>query len=143
MFPISTLVAAALAVATMLAGATSPAWSGHPTVELSMPSASSAADERPNIVLVVTDDMRADDLAYMPRTRELIGAAGATFTKFISPHPLCCPARAGILTAQYAQNHGVQHNRGERGGYGAFDPSATLATWMQQAGYRTAMHGKP
>src|SRR4051812_7254671 len=47
-----------------------------------VPTAAAAehrARARPNIVFIMVDDMRDDDLAYMPRTRRLIGAAGVRF----------------------------------------------------------------
>jgi len=102
---------------------------------------SSAPLERPNIVLVMADDMRADDLRFMPRVRQLIAARGLTFRNSFSPYPLCCPARASLLTGQYPHNHGVLHNR-EPWGFAAFDDRATLATSLRAAGYRTGFVGK-
>lgn len=100
------------------------------------------AAERPNVVMVLTDDMRKDDLRHMPHVRKLLVERGMTFRQAQSPHPLCCPARAEILSGQYAQNNGVHHNSGPYGGWEAFDPSSTIATWAQDEGYRTALHGK-
>jgi N-acetylglucosamine-6-sulfatase len=101
---------------------------------------------RPNIVLVTTDDQRLDDLAFMPRTRAVVGDAGVTLERAISPHPLCCPARVEILTGQYAQNNGVRHNSGRWGGYRAFARTPGqrrhLGSRLQDAGYRTALVGK-
>lgn len=105
-------------------------------------SAVSINDKRPNVVYILVDDMSADDLKYMPTTRRLIRNSGKRYTNAISQHPLCCPARAGILTGQYAQNNHVQHNKGPHGGYKVFDPSSTLATWLTEDGYQTALHGK-
>ena len=53
----------------------------------------------------------------------LLADQGMEFTDAISPHPLCCPARAQLATGQYAQNNGVQHNRGVHGGFQALDPT--------------------
>lgn len=105
-------------------------------------SAAAGGEGRPNIVLITTDDMTDKDLRYMPRTRRLLARKGVAFRDFISPHPLCCPARAEILTGQYAQNNGVRHNEGPHGGFRAHDPSHTLATWLRSAGYGTAFVGK-
>lgn len=100
-------------------------------------------DPRPNVVLITTDDMRADDLAWMPFTRSLLGGHGVTFTEALSPHPLCCPARAELMTGQYGHNSGVTHNDGPSGGFEAMaDPGNTLAAWLRAEGYRTAMSGK-
>lgn len=107
-------------------------------------AASRTAATPPNVVLVYVDDMRADDLDYMRYTRSLF-ERGTTFTNSISPHPLCCPARAELLTGQYAQNNGVHHNRGEWGGHEALVRAGDqdlLPGWFQDAGYRTAYVGK-
>ena len=99
--------------------------------------------DRPNIVFISTDDERVSDMRWMPFTRRLIGGHGVTFTQALSPHPLCCPARAEFVTGQYGQNNGVHHNRGVYGGYRALlDPGNTLARWLHAAGYQTAMSGK-
>ena len=101
-----------------------------------------AAADAPNVLVFLTDDMRKDDLSYLPNVRRLLADEGMTFTQAQSPHPLCCPARAELMTGQYAQNNGVHHNSGPYGGWQAFDPSSTIATWAQDAGYATALHGK-
>lgn len=98
--------------------------------------------ERPNIVFVMTDDMREDDLRSMPHTRELLADRGIDFTDAISPHPLCCPARAQLVTGQYAQNNGVQHNAGPFGGFQALDPTHEISAWFKQGGYQTGFVGK-
>lgn len=101
-------------------------------------------EARPNIVLITTDDEADYDMRWMPRTRRLLGQAGVTFTDSVSPHPLCCPARAEILTGQFAQNNGVRTNEGqEHGGYRAMNSYRhTLGPWLRSAGYRTAFLGK-
>ena len=101
-----------------------------------------AAADAPNVLVFLTDDMRKDDLGYLPNVRNLLADQGMTFTQAQSPHPLCCPARAELMTGQYAQNNGVHHNSGRYGGWQAFDTSSTIATWAQDAGYATALHGK-
>lgn len=101
-----------------------------------------ARASRPNLVFVLTDDMRDDDLDHMPLTRRLLADQGMEFTDAISPHPLCCPARAQLATGQYAQNNGVQHNRGVHGGFQALDPSQEVSSWFRDAGYRTGFVGK-
>lgn len=98
----------------------------------------------PNIVLITTDDQSVSDLKHMPFTRKLIGGAGTTFTDAISPYPLCCPARATLLTGQHAHNHGVLSNRGPKGGWPALRDKQRdlLPVWMKRAGYRTTFTGK-
>ena len=98
--------------------------------------------ERPNIVLITSDDQALTDLRWMPRTRMLIGGAGVRFSGAIAPNPLCCPARATLLTGQYSHNNGVRGNKAPHGGYAALDNSSTIATWLDAAGYNTAFVGK-
>ena len=96
---------------------------------------------RPNIVVVMADDMRVDDLRFAPNVRRLIGGHGLTFRNSFSPYPLCCPARVSFLTGTYAHNHRVWwHERPFA--YQAFDDSRTLATSLKRAGYRTGLVGK-
>ena len=63
--------------------------------------------ERPNVLVIMTDDARNDDLRFMPHVRHLIGDQGVRFTNTFSPQPLCCPARASFLTGEYSHNHHV------------------------------------
>ena len=122
------LLATAIALAATLAG--------HPA------PASGATAQRPNLVVVMTDDQTYADMAAMPLTRRLIGGAGATFTRAYVSYPLCCPSRATFLTGQYAHNHGVRTNAPPDGGYEALDGDHTLPVWLRAAGYRTAHIGK-
>jgi N-acetylglucosamine-6-sulfatase len=101
-----------------------------------------AAAGSPNIVLIVTDDMAVDDLVAMPQVRERLARTGVTFHDAFSPYPLCCPARATLLTGQYAHNHHVLGNAPPHGGFQRFDDSESLPLWLQQAGYDTVMLGK-
>ncbi len=100
-----------------------------------------AAVGRPNIVLVLTDDMRADDVRFMPTVKRELARRGLTFRNSFSPYPLCCPARASLLTGQYAHNHRVLDNKPPFG-FGSFDDSRTLATSLQAAGYQSGHVGK-
>ena len=88
----------------------------------------------------MADDMRADDLRFMPHVRAW-SPPGLTFGNSFSPYPLCCPARASFLTGQYPHNHRILDNE-EPWGFGAFDDRATIATSLHAAGYRTAFVGK-
>ncbi|GHJ60583.1 sulfatase [Nocardioides sp. OK12] len=98
--------------------------------------------ERPNIVLITTDDQRLDEMQFLPETQRLLGGAGLTFDNALTPHPLCCPARAELMTGQLAQNNGVRGNFPPQGGFAAFDSSQHVGTWLSDAGYRTAFVGK-
>jgi N-acetylglucosamine-6-sulfatase len=98
----------------------------------------------PNIVVIMTDDMAAGDLAGMSRTRDILVDRGMTFTNSFVNFPLCAPSRSSFLTGQAAHNHGVTDNGPPDGGYGAFArrEDRNLGTWMQAAGYRTGFLGK-
>ncbi|QSR27138.1 hypothetical protein CFH99_16075 [Nocardioides aromaticivorans] len=96
---------------------------------------------RPNVVVVMADDMRVDDLTFAPNLRRLVARQGLTYENAFSPYPLCCPARASFLTGQYAHNHEVYWHDAPYG-YGSFDDSRTLATSMRAEGYRTGFIGK-
>jgi N-acetylglucosamine-6-sulfatase len=98
--------------------------------------------ERPSFVVVMTDDQTYADMAAMPRTRQLIGKAGARFTRSYVAYPLCCPSRATYLTGQYNHNNGVQTNTPPKGGVEALDAEHTLPVWLSEAGYRTSHIGK-
>jgi arylsulfatase A-like enzyme len=148
LLPVGALVAGVLTVLGAPAATTGPAAvaaAGVPAGAAAGVSAGLWGGARPNIVLVTTDDQRLDELAWMPRTRRLVGAAGATFENALSPHPLCCPARAELLTAQYAHNNGVRHNTGPWGGFRAFTRDHRrqhMGSWLRRAGYQTAFVGK-
>lgn len=113
-----------------------------PTGGLSAQDPGPAANS-PNVIVVMTDDERYDDMATMPRTRRLIGDAGVTFTRYYASYPVCCPARATFFTGQYAQNHGVRCLYPEcGGGYGHLNQRNYLPVWLQDAGYVTGHIGK-
>jgi N-acetylglucosamine-6-sulfatase len=135
---LGTLVASlALAVPAVTAGphAATPA-----TADAGPPPTAVA---QPNIVLILTDDMRADEIRHMPNVRKLMVREGTWYTHGLSPHPVCCPARAELLTGQFGHNNGVRNNVGPWGGYKALDqPHNTVAAWLQAAGYQTSYHGK-
>ena len=98
----------------------------------------------PNIIVVMSDDQAPGMMAALPTVRRELGARGATFTNAIATYPLCCPARATLLTGEYAHNHGTLGNNPlSGGGYRALiDPERNLAAWLQAGGYDTAFAGK-
>lgn len=98
--------------------------------------------DRPNVLVLMTDDAALSDMSAMPRTRALLGAEGTTFTHAISTFPLCSPARATLLTGQLPHNHHVLGNGRPWGGVQKLDEAQTLPVWLQAAGYRTTLLGK-
>jgi N-acetylglucosamine-6-sulfatase len=112
---------------------------------LALPAPAPAqAGDPPNIVLIVTDDQRWDTLRpeYMPTVWSDLVAHGVTFSNAFVTNPVCCPSRSTILTGRYSHGTGVYSNSGPNGGFAAFDDSSTLATWLQDDGYQTALIGK-
>jgi arylsulfatase A-like enzyme len=101
-----------------------------------------AGDGRPNILVVMTDDESAADVATMPNVERLLAKRGTTFADAVDSFPLCCPSRATFITGQYAHNHGVVGNFWPYGWYGMKHRGNTLPHWLQKSGYRTALIGK-
>jgi N-acetylglucosamine-6-sulfatase len=101
-------------------------------------------DDRPNILFVLTDDQSASTLSSMRHVGRQLAAEGTTFPNFTFSLPRCCPSRASMLTGRYPHNHGVLANGGAEGGWKKFKPSehSTVATWLDRAGYETALFGK-
>jgi N-acetylglucosamine-6-sulfatase len=98
--------------------------------------------EQPNIVFVLTDDQDYESFKreVMPNTFKYLVDRGTTFTNYYDATPLCCPARASLLTGQYGHNNGVLANKP---GYGDLaENDSVLPVWLQRAGYGTAIVGK-
>jgi N-acetylglucosamine-6-sulfatase len=110
---------------------------------LALPGCSdvAAADERPNVLHVLTDDQTIDSLRYMQTVQSELVDGGTTFTNYHTVQPLCCPSRATFLTGQYPHNHGVLSNL-EPYGWQSMDFSRTIYTSLHDAGYRTGWIGK-
>ncbi len=118
-----------------------------------------AAQQRPNFVVIQTDDSTLEQLyaAYtpypgapairaMPNTLDLLAKRGVTFNRYYVSYSLCCPSRVTLLTGRYAHNHNVRGNVQPEGGYSGFRERAAwnhnIATWLQGSGYRTIHIGK-
>ena len=105
--------------------------------------------KRPNIVLILLDDLDDSVSPYweaMPVTRTLIKERGMAFINSFSPNPLCCPARASLLTGKYSHNTGVYNNHGATGGWKTFkemgNEEKSFAVYLQKSGYLTSHIGK-
>lgn len=110
------------------------------------PATAQPASPRPNIVLILTDDEDRNLHAFMPKTKALLEDRGVTFDNYFVTYAICCPSRASILRGQYPHNHRIRGNKPPTGGYEKFramgHDSATIATWLRDAGYHTALLGK-
>jgi N-acetylglucosamine-6-sulfatase len=109
--------------------------------------AQEAPPAKPNFVFILTDDMRKDDLKYMPKTRTLLGNKGRRFENAYVSLAWCCPSRATIMRGQYAHNHGLWFTRDTAdGGWQGYNnlgyEQDNIATRLHDAGYRTGFFGK-
>ena len=83
-----------------------------------------SAATRPNILLVLCDDIGAHELSLYGHPRhktpvlDKLGKTGIWFTTGYST-PICHPTRFQIMTGQYAHHDGVNHFRGSPGGQDA------------------------
>jgi arylsulfatase A-like enzyme len=98
--------------------------------------------QRPNVLVIMTDDQSLKDVAKMPNVQRLLARQGTTFSNAITSFPLCCPSRASFLTGQYAHNHGVSGNFAPKGYYGLTGRDNTLPVWLKRSGYFTSLIGK-
>ncbi|MEZ5774687.1 MAG: arylsulfatase [Hyphomicrobiaceae bacterium] len=106
--------------------------------------------KRPNVILVLVDDMGFSDLGLMGseiRTPNIdaLGQRGLVVSAMYNC-ARCCPTRAALLTGLYPHNAGIGHMGANLGtpayqGYLRND-AATIAELMRQGGYRTLMSGK-
>jgi len=97
----------------------------------------------PNIVFVLLDDVRYDDLvdhpfAALPHLSRLM-REGASFTRVYTSAPLCSPSRAVFMTGQYPHHNGIVDN-GERAAQS--HQIVTFPKLLHDAGYRTGFFGK-
>lgn len=75
---------------------------------------------RPNIVLILTDDLGKTDISLyggksvQTPNIDAIGSEGVTFTDAYCSSPICSPSRAGLLTGRYQQRFGHEVQPGER-----------------------------
>lgn len=109
----------------------------------SVPASRTAPAPKPNIVFLLLDDVRYDDLVghpfvTLPNLKRLV-TEGASFRRFFTSAPLCSPSRAVFMTGQYPFNNGIVDNA-ERA-----ELSHQLVTFpklMHDAGYYTGFFGK-
>jgi arylsulfatase A-like enzyme len=98
---------------------------------------------RPNIVFVLLDDVRYDDVVGHPfvelRNVARLMEEGASFERFFTSAPLCSPSRAVFMSGQYPYRNGIIDN-GERA-----EQSHEMVTFprlLHDVGYRTGFFGK-
>ena len=101
------------------------------------------AARRPNVLVVLLDDLRADALGYAghPHVKtphiDRLAREGVVFKNAFATTSLCSPSRASLLSGLYAHRHGVTNNFTELPAAVRSFPQA-----LQASGYRTAYVGK-
>ncbi len=110
-----------------------------------IPSAFAISAERPNILLILTDDQGWGDIASHGNERidtphlDALAASGARFERFFVS-PLCAPTRAALLTGRYSLRSGVHGVT--RGHETMRATEVTIAELFRDAGYATGCFGK-
>ena len=112
----------------------------------------SAVKRRPNIILLVADDLGWGDLSSYghPSVRtpnlDRMAAEGQRWTNFYVSAPTCSPSRGAMLTGRTETRTGLYGVRNgvaiENDPYGFPDRETTIATVLKRAGYNTALFGK-
>jgi arylsulfatase A-like enzyme len=113
-----------------------------------VPALSAAAQTgntaRPNIVMIISDQFRADCIGAMGQNPmnltpnlDRMAQRGVMFRSAFCNQPVCAPARASIFTGQYPGRHGVWRN-----GIALPEGATTLATVLRQQGYSANYIGK-
>jgi arylsulfatase A-like enzyme len=116
-------------------------------------NSSALAIDRPNILLIVSDDVGYGDFGFqgcqdIPTPHiDGIAVGGVRFTNGYVTSPVCSPTRAGLLTGRYQQRFGHEFNPGPPRptdmAEGALPLSErTIADALREAGYTTAIFGK-
>src|SRR5678815_4561494 len=107
----------------------------------------SAADRKPNIIIILSDDMGFSDIGCYGgeiRTPNLdaLAAGGLRFTQFYN-NARCCPTRAALLTGLYSHQAGIGHmveDSGLSGYRGRLNfNTPTIAEALKPATYRTSV----
>jgi len=109
----------------------------------------SAAKERPNIIVIISDDQGSIDInnygakdLHTPNL-DYLAKSGVKFTQFYSAAPLCSPARAAILTGLTPHAAGLANNASStKGTRGMPSERVTMAEYLKPLGYTTGHIGK-
>ncbi len=107
------------------------------------------APARPNIVLIMADDLGWADVSTYGLDRvptphiDRIATEGVAFTNGYVTSPACAPSRAGLMTGRYPQSFGFEYNMFPQDGTrGLPRGAATIAEVLKEAGYTTGLVGK-
>lgn len=110
--------------------------------------AQAADTKRPNLVIIMADDLGYGDLANyghsIVKTPNIdrLAQEGVKFTDYYAPAPLCSPSRAGLLTGRMPFRTGIRSWIPEGKNVALGRNELTIANLLKQQGYDTAMMGK-
>lgn len=108
------------------------------------------ANRKPNIILIVADDLGYGDLGCYGQQKvttpniDKLAATGMRFTQFYSGTTVCAPSRASLMTGMHTGHTPIRGNRGfqPEGQFPLPDSSLTIAEVLKKNGYTTATFGK-
>ena len=115
------------------------------SIALLLSGCASPEPTRPNVIVILVDDLRWDDIgiAGHPFSQtpaiDRLAREGARFLNAFVATPLCSPSRASILTGQYVHTNGIIDNTARDS---ASHRLSTFAIPLMTAGYRTGFFGK-
>ncbi len=113
---------------------------GSPSAPAPAPTPTPAP--KASIIVIMLDDMDSGSTGDMPKLLSLIANRGVNFPYSYATLPLCAPARASLLTGQYAHNHGVHSNDDYAEVRATGLEGSNVATWLKGAGYANGLFGK-
>lgn len=124
-------------------------WNRRQFLRTASLSAIAQPARRPNVLLILIDDMGYADLSCYGAKDistphiDRLAREGVRLTDCYSNGPVCTPTRCGLLTGRYQQRFGLEWALGPgMKGYGLQPQNHTIARYLKNAGYRTAIFGK-
>ena len=122
-----------------------------PNYGCSVGRSSGATAERPNIILIMADDLGYGDISCYGSKKirtpniDALARGGLKFTDYHSNCPVCSPTRAALLTGRYQQRCGIEgvvYAKGPARQTGIALEETTFAEVLKKRGYATGIFGK-
>lgn len=121
---------------------------GEAQVAASAPSTDAAGTDRPNVIVVFTDDQGYGDIGcfgaigFETPHLDKMAKDGLRLTNFYAAHANCTPSRASLLTGAYAHRVGLPQVLFPSAEIGLNRKETTVADMLKDIGYKTAVFGK-